>query len=205
MKKNKLHHIKSTKQGYKLPEGYFDSVEDAVFSKLSSASFPEKEGFSTPTSYFDKIEDKIVRKLQIDNGAKKLSSVEKRSGFSYPENYLDSVEDTVLEKLKKDSNPSKVIQIKPFLLNRLIPIAAAASLALFIYLNYYHESDPMLKVSSLEVQQWIDDGLITFDTDEIADVYDNRSLDLEDNINENDEEIFNYLDGMDIESMLLEN
>ena len=53
MKNRKLEHKKLKEKGFKAPDGYFDTVEDAIFAQLSSEKFPEKEGFTVPPSYFE--------------------------------------------------------------------------------------------------------------------------------------------------------
>ena len=63
MKTNKLYHIKST--GFKIPNGYFDSLDKNIFSKLESEDVinnPKEKAFKTPKGYFDTLEDTIYPK-----------------------------------------------------------------------------------------------------------------------------------------------
>lgn len=190
MKKGKLQHIK--KPGFKTPNGYFNTLEDAVFAKVSSDKLPAKEGFEVPDNYFDAVEDSVFEKINTEKN---------ETGFKIPENYLETVEDNVFKNL---NNQPKVIDFKTIFLKRVIPIAAAASLLLFIFINYNQTSDVDLdQLASTEIEQWIDDDLITFDTHEITEVFDD--IELESQPVFEDEELMDYLNGTDIESLILEN
>ncbi|MBJ2175468.1 hypothetical protein JBL43_14545 [Aureibaculum sp. A20] len=196
MSKKKLEHIK--KSGYKTPQAYFDMVEDAVFAKMTSETFPKKEGFENPDDYFNSIEENVLQKLQLDNE-------KKESGYKIPKNYLDSIEDHVLEKIKSKKSKSKVIDFKTIFLKRLIPLAAAASLLIFIFINYNNSTtDTSLdQLASAEIEQWIDEDLIAFDTYEITDVF--EDIELESQPIFEDDEIIEFLNGTDIENLILEN
>lgn len=47
-------------RGFKVPENYFDTVEETIFQKLDQSQFPKKTGFKTPEGYFDTLEDQIL-------------------------------------------------------------------------------------------------------------------------------------------------
>ena len=199
MKKKKLKHIKSTKNSFKVPQGYFETIEDAVFAKLAAEKLPKKEGFLVPDTYFETIEDGVLKKIQEE---KKQS----QTGFSVPTTYLETIEDTVFTRLTEENTirQSKVISLKTIILKRVIPLAAAASLALFMIIKY--TSQPTVdfeSIASAEIEQWIDEDLVTFDTYEIAEVY--NDIDLDDTTIFEEDELVDYLNGTDVESLLLEN
>lgn len=195
MKKRKLEHIK--KSGFKTPNDYFETFEDAVFAKMASEKFPKKSGFESPNGYIETIEDNVFGKLQLKNE-------QKATGFKIPENYLETVEGNVLKTIKNYQNEPKVFDFKNIFIKKLIPIAAAASLLLFIFINNNETTDVNLdKLASAEIEQWIYDDLITFDTYEITEVFDD--IELESQTIFEDEEIIDYLNGTDIESLILEN
>jgi len=204
MKKGKLQHIKSTKSGFKAPKGYFDTVEDAVFAKLSTKKLPEKEGFSAPDSYFDTVADNILEKIQKEESNQTTSPLDKQTGFKIPENYLESVEDTIISKLGNVKESVKVIDFRSIILKRIIPFAAAASFVLFIILNYNNSEETIFDtVASAEIEQWIENDLIILDTYEIAEVY--NDTELENTTIFAEDELLEYLNGTDVESLLLEN
>ncbi|MCF6348132.1 MAG: hypothetical protein L3J20_07525 [Flavobacteriaceae bacterium] len=205
MKKDRLQHIKSTKSSFKVPKGYFDTVEDAVFTKLSTKKLSEKEGFSMPDSYFNTVEDRVLEKIKKENSSQSAIPIGSQTGFTIPENYLTTIEDIVTTKLNDDTKPVKVIGFKAFLLKRVIPFAAAAAVLLLVYINYNAKtsSNSFDTVAYSDIEQWIENDLITFDTYEIAEVY--NDIELENATIFAEDELLEYLDGTDIESLLLEN
>ncbi|RPD99910.1 hypothetical protein EGM88_01195 [Aureibaculum marinum] len=193
MKNNKLEHIK--KSGFKTPKEYFNTLEDAVFTKLTSNKFPKKSGIKVPEGYFNSIEDNVLNKINLKN---------KETGFKIPDHYLETVEDNVLKNINKKQKDPKVINFTSIFLKKIIPIVAAASLLLFIFINYNQSSDVNLnQLASSEIEQWIDNDLITFDTYEITDVF--EDIELEDEPIFEEEELLDYLNGTNIEELILEN
>lgn len=68
MKTNKLHTIKNT--GFKVPESYFSSLEDAVCSDLMLNEIAPNSGYKVPDNYFGSIEDKITAAIKPQNEVK---------------------------------------------------------------------------------------------------------------------------------------
>ena len=197
MKKKKLQHIKFKENPFKIPKGYFETVEDDVFAKISAENFPKKGGFSDPSGYFDNVENKIIKKLHDDEGQIK-------TGFEVPENYFESLEKKVVAKISTADKPSKVIDFKSIILKRIIPIAVAASLLLIIYLNSNGNKNTTFEsIASTDIELWIENDLITLDANDIAEVYKDTELDNQEIFVE--DELEDYLIGIDVESLLYEN
>ncbi|MDH5412794.1 MAG: hypothetical protein OEW87_01535 [Flavobacteriaceae bacterium] len=196
MRKSKLEHRKLKEKGFKAPDGYFDKVEDEIFARLTTEKFPKKIGFSVPSSYFKNVENSVLKKLGKEN-------IQTETGQKIPEAYFESIEDRVFAKLKNEKPEVKVISFRSVLLKRIIPFAAAASLLLFFILNSNRDTISLDNVASTEIELWIENDLITLDTYEIADVYSDIELDNQDYFG--DEEIIDYLDDMNLESIILEN
>jgi len=196
MKKKKVQHLKFKENPFKIPKGYFDTVEDDVFAEISAENFPKKDGFSNPSGYFENVENKIIKKLHDDEGHIK-------TGFEVPENYFESLEKKVITNISSADKPSKVIDFKSIVLKRIIPIAVAASLLLIIYLNSNNENTTFESIASSDIELWIENDLITLDADDIAEVYKDTELDTQEIFEEN--ELEDYLIGIDVESLLYEN
>ena len=62
MKKENLNTIKQS--GFKIPNAYFDTIEDQIMSQISIKNSCENSGFKIPENYFETIEDKIISKTQ---------------------------------------------------------------------------------------------------------------------------------------------
>ena len=68
MKNKSLHNIKSP--GYQMPDGYLESLESEIFSKLSEdtiASNVQTTGFKVPTDYFETVEGRILRETEKES------------------------------------------------------------------------------------------------------------------------------------------
>jgi hypothetical protein len=89
-------------------------------------------GFSVPKNYFNTAEDCFSSFLLE-------KEIPEKSGFSVPKNYFKKVEKLILEKtgFKKEA---KVISLKSKFL-KYTPAAAAASIALFLSINYFTSSN----------------------------------------------------------------
>lgn len=78
---DKLKHIKQS--GFKVPDDYFNNLEDAVFTKINTKSAIDaidKPGFTVPKNYFSTIENKVTDTLKKDD-VKVISIVNRRNLF----------------------------------------------------------------------------------------------------------------------------
>lgn len=166
--------LKNKETGFKVPETYFDTVENSVINKKDKVSLPKNTGYILPVNYFDTLEDKVFSKL--DENLEDKQSV--------PENYFTTFEDIVIERIAKDK---KSISIKKL----WIPTAIAASLVLIF--SIYNPISSKNNIVVTEVNQWIEEGYLGMDSYDIAEFFnpDLETLDLENTINTDDLE--NYI------------
>ena len=194
MKKNKLDILKTQGTGFKTPEAYFDTLEDEVMLKLAAEKFPKKEGFTVPTNYLENVEESVFNKLNEFKASEELKG-------DIPKGYFNSIEDRVFEKLKEEKiSQPKVIPLRSRFVKILVPIAVAASLLLVFIINYNNDKITIENVASSEIDTWIEDDLITLDANQIAEVFSDVELNIE--LNNDDQELLEYLNGTDIESIL---
>tara|TARA_R110002050_G_scaffold293864_1_gene451004 strand:- start:436 stop:936 length:501 start_codon:yes stop_codon:yes gene_type:complete len=45
---------------FKVPEGYFETFEERLFSKIAEEKFPKTTGFKVPDAYFEKLDERVV-------------------------------------------------------------------------------------------------------------------------------------------------
>lgn len=57
------HSNKKYKHGFKVPEGYFDGLEDHIEIAQKEVSLPKETGFEVPPNYFEKFEDQLFTTL----------------------------------------------------------------------------------------------------------------------------------------------
>ena len=158
--------------------------------------FQKTKVFLVLPDIFKDVENKILTKIGEEKN-------EEKSGFLIPENYLETIEDKVIAKISNDKRPVKVIDFKSIIINRVLPFAVAASLLLIIYINYNNKTTSFDSIASTDIERWIEDDLVTFDTYEIAEVYRDTQIENQDIFAE--DELEEYLNGMDVESLLYEN
>ena len=197
MKQSNLDILKQKGSGFKVPKGYFDALEATVIAELSTEKLPVKEGFTTPKGYFNTLEDAVFNKL-----GKEFIKTE---SFDIPKDYFDTLEDRIFDRINEERvKESKVISLSERIRKTWIPVAVAASLLLILMINYNNSSTTIDAVAETELDKWIEDDLISLDSYEIAEVFNDIDLS-DDSTFDEDAELLEYLNGTDVESMILEN
>ncbi len=195
----KLYELQQHNSGLSVPKNYFETVENAVFSRLSEDKLVKKIPFKTPKNYFFTIEDRV-----FDN----LKSKKRENAYAIPKDYFDTVEDNVFKKLQTET---KVIDFKTRFIKTLLPITvAAATLLLFFTLQLLNNSndntDLFAKMEISEIENWIENGNFEINSYQIASVYEDADFeDIELNQQYNDDNLMDYLNDIDVESIILAN
>jgi len=193
-----LDQISSKKTGFKVPNNYFNGIEDTVISELALNKIQPKEissNFKTPTDYFNTVEDITLAKLKAE-----AVFSEKESEIS--DNYFSNIEDRVFAKIKEDK---KVISIKR-ITKYIAPLAIAASLLLIFILNSkQQETITFDSLATTEIEEFIESGLVDINTDNLELAFSDIELSPS-NISTSisDDEVFEYLAIEDIENIIIE-
>lgn len=117
-------------------------------------------GFSIPKNYIDGIEDDFLLKLkekELPNG----------NPFDLPKNYFKELETEILNKVSIPSKKGKVISLKSKFF-KLIPTTIAASLLVFIGLQFFKNKDTSINfnnISHTDAEDWLEDTTIYTDTE----------------------------------------
>jgi len=194
-----LSEISPNDNSFKIPENYFDTIEDAVIAELNAEKIIEKAKelpFNTPEIYFESIEDIVISKL-------KAEVLQKNASTEIPKNYFNAIEDTVLHKM---NSTSKVISLQKRVSKLLIPIAVAASLLLVFTLNNTSNKITFDSIATSEIENFIDKGTIDIDAMQLATIYPDIDL----NINSisadiTTNEVLEYLYKEDLTELIYEN
>lgn len=187
-----LYQLKKLGCGFSVPNDYFNKVETTTTFDLLN---PNKgQVFNTPENYFDTIEDSIFEKIQKNE-----------TEFSIPKDYFDTIEEKVFSKIH---NQPKVINLKTRILKQMLPIAAAASILLFFSLQFLNtkavETDIFTTLETSEIENWIANNELDLYTYDIASIYEDKDFEnLEISSLYEDDEMLNYLNDVDVESLLL--
>jgi hypothetical protein len=150
-----------------------------------------KSGFSTPTDYFDQVEDRFSSKLREE-------ALPKNHGFKVPDAYFNGLEDAILAKVVKQP---KVISLRKRII-KMIPAAAAASVALFLALNFISFEE---EVTTQEIENWFKNDIYRISSDDITIAFEDIDLSDEESVSSlNMDEIENYLENIDTSPLLNE-
>lgn len=186
-KQDILQHIKGT--GFNIPEDYFDNFENRISKNRNTNT----TGFKVPPNYFENVEGVVI-------GKKNLTTV-KNAGFKVPDNYFANVETEVFAKVKN----KKVIPLirRSYVKNTFLAIAASILLFFSISkINNNNNKDTTYTVNDTEIDAWMEEGLVSFNTYEIEEMFSDADLNL---LAEESDEVSDYLKYTDIEVLLLEN
>ena len=77
MKPNKLNNIKNT--GFKVPNDYFENIDDIILSTAKLKNTFTDTGFSIPDTYLNTLEDKILNKITKKNTPKVIPLFNRRT------------------------------------------------------------------------------------------------------------------------------
>ncbi len=84
-------------------------------------------------------------------------------------------------------------------------MSVAASFIIFIGIKFYSYEQDTIQLSELntdEITSWVDEDLIAFESYDIAEVFDEITLDSD---IYSDEDVLGYLNNVDMEEIILEN
>lgn len=159
-----------------------------------------KSGFSAPSNYFNNLEEEIAIQIAQNN-------FEKEIAFKVPENYFNNLEDRILSETISEEKETKIISLRKRIL-KMVPYAAAASIALFLGLNtFVFNSNEQLSIDTLsdnDIEYWLDSN--TLNTSDIAAILEDEIIeDNEFSFTEiKDESIEDYINSIDNTSLLNE-
>ena len=188
----KLFELKKLKNGFDIPKNYLDSVEENIISSLFLDSIENKNSFDIPENYFDLVEPSVLEKI-------------KNEDQSIPESYFSTIENRVFEKIRKKP---LMISFHARVIKKLVPLAIAASILLIFIFQFFtdHENNDFASINVNDIEFWINNGNINLNDTELAFLYEDtqiESVSIFDFYEE--EEVYNYLNELDVESLILTN
>lgn len=79
--KHSIDYIRNKTQnehGFSVPENYFDTVEDVLFSKIIEQQLPKEDGFCVSEGYFNTVETTLFSNIEFPKKEIKVISFRKR-------------------------------------------------------------------------------------------------------------------------------
>lgn len=139
------------KENIKNSEAYLNSV------------LSKETGFATPKNYFDSVEEDFFATLSE-------VSIPKKKVFSTPNDYFDTLENSIINKVKFEEKTTKVISLKQKLY-KIIPATVAASIALFVSINYFTNLNSEINFDDLaqtDIETWFLENSSSITSSDIA-------------------------------------
>lgn len=153
-------------------------------------------GFSVPKDYFKDFEAKVLSKVSTD----------------IPVNYFDNLEDKVFNRIQKEVvSKVKTLSLKQRIIKRYVPILAAASVVLFIGLNFYNNHNTLSfdTLDTTSVSIWLEDSNYnasdSYVLGELLDTNDISNLTALNESSLDDTQLLDYLNNTDIENLNINN
>jgi hypothetical protein len=126
--------------------------------------FGKKPGFKVPKGYFKEVDKLFFIKRSTSNFPKK-------TGFTTPENYFDSLESSILENYKT-TKPFKKTRSLSAKIIRFSPFAVAASVLLFIGINYFSFPTRLNynieNIAITEVEKWVQENINIINSNDLS-------------------------------------
>ena len=63
---------------FSFPPNYFEDLDNAIFSKITTSKLSKKTGFKTPKNYFSDVENKILEKISKEQHQPKVINFKRR-------------------------------------------------------------------------------------------------------------------------------
>jgi hypothetical protein len=196
---NNLDNIK--KSGFKIPNNYFESLEDSIYNALSEDSLTEKNGKSgmqIPDNYFDDIEDRIITSVSEKSLLEKT-----KTGFNVSKDYFKTLEDTIIQKIEIKQQP-KVVSL--FSRRNLLYVSGiAAAVVILFSLNFSKKTITFENINLELAENYIlDQGINSY---ELASLLNDEDIDTNNfiSLDTYGDDLENYLlENTDIEELIIE-
>lgn len=187
--------------GFTVPENYFNELESDVISKKTTETFPDTNGFSIPKNYFNALENELIERIS------EISLPKKVNVGGVPEGYFESLEDSILGKIKEEEIEEAKKEVKVISLSqrirKYIPVAAAASVLLFVATYFFIPTTEVGEVTIAELDDWFESGYGETNSYELAMLFTTDDFSEEDlSVNVSDDTLEEYFNTIDTSTLI---
>lgn len=137
-----------------------------------------KPGFKVPEDYFDTLENRLMDSVKLIN-PERVEKVKSASPFKVPDNYFDSFDEKVLDKINQEEKSTKVIGLFSNRRSFYYVAAVAAVFIALITTTFFNPAQPVTiqSLESVALENYIIESLELSTTDivEITDANENFS------------------------------
>ena len=190
---NDLSQLKSKDPGFSVPENYFGNFRVPFPGKKENNRLPRETGMQVPDGYFENLTDRIKTNVE-------QNLIPRENGMKTPENYFENF------KVPLPKKEIRVIDLFKRYAAGISTLAAAAVMLFYLGVrtpDFSPAANDLANLSNEELEGWLETNSDELNPEDIAEAFDDIQLDSDIAVSEND--IINYLEDKDIESLLNEN
>ncbi|MGS2741180.1 hypothetical protein [Sinomicrobium sp. M5D2P17] len=162
---------KNNKSGFRIPEGYFDNLEERIMRSVSAnRNIPEQDGFEVPSGYMERLEDRI------------FNAIGER------------------EERHESAVPDKKVPVFTLrrIVYSVSAVAAVVLILLTVFPNILSSRSgnmhSMASIKPEEVEFYIENHMLPVYTEDITDVFDTTDLNAISFSSIKEEDLINYLE-----------
>lgn len=146
---------------FAVPDGYFESVEEQVFSAVFFDGLKEntnENSFEVPQNYFEELTERIETRIR-------LSEMPKAQPFAVPDNYFDTLQSRINNKIAAEI-PQKTAKILPMWRKNIVKYASAACFVLMASFGaYFYQNSTSVPVAKTPLADLANEQVL-YDIDE---------------------------------------
>ena len=146
---------------FAVPNGYFESVEEQVFSAIFFDGLKKKtndNSFEVPQNYFEELTERIETRIRF-------AEMPKAQPFAVPENYFDTLQSRINNKIAAEI-PQKTAKIIPLWRKNIVKYASAACFVLMASFGaYFYQNSTSVPVAKTPLTDLANEQLL-YDIDE---------------------------------------
>ena len=167
MKRKNIHNIKET--GFKIPEEYFNTLEDSILSHIKINEASQGKGFILPENYLEGLEETLISKVSENKPTKVISIFNKKQII-----YISSIAAAIallfsLTINKSEPNPWQNLDVETvenyMLTEDIIETYEIASLipeenlveSNFVQFNFKKENVEAYLLKNIEIEDFIEE------------------------------------------------
>ncbi|CAN5731057.1 hypothetical protein BH11BAC7_BH11BAC7_36050 [soil metagenome] len=145
---------KLTIEPFKIPDDYFEEMDETIRTKLSLDNLKQDEGFAVPSAYFENFSDKIITHVAVDEAGKGTVA-------DIPPGYFDTLADKISARIAEEEGTiptkehGKIIVFAEIMKRYARPVSVAASVALLVAVSiwFFNRGEEKIEMAKINPPQ----------------------------------------------------
>lgn len=164
--------------------------------------------YKLPEDYFKSFEKDLFEHIELEKETPILSSINKSNSFKLPERYFETLDQKIEDRIQEVTKQKNTKTISLVSRSHLLYISGIAAMIAIVFAVTFYETQNPVSLDSLEINaiaEYIEEGNIEFNTEDIAAILDENSLDDElfESDEFSDEELIQYLSEKELDNEMI--